>query len=160
MKISYLNNLICVDVMQRHIGICKTCTVIVITINRSVGRNFFKMTDVSIILKAKVIDQRQALNFLSRNPSFLNVSYSWSGMGKFGDTLYCGINKADKTNHRLFEMQHEIVLTQPLSFQALDLAVKDHAKKKNNDLGSDKFRPHIVTNEQVDIGRKGATTAK
>lgn len=79
---------------------------------------------------------------------------------KFGDILYCGINKADKTNHRLFEMQHEIVLTQPLSFQALDSAVKDHATKKNNDLGSDKLRPYIVTNEQVDIGRKGATTAK
>ena len=38
--------------------------------------------------------------------------------------------------------------------------MKDRAKKKNNDLGSDKFRPYIVTNEQVDIGRKEATTAK
>ena len=118
------------------------------------------MNDGSIILKAKVLDHRRALNFLSRNPSFLNVSYSWNGIGKFNDTLLCGINKADKTNHRLLEMEHEIMLTPPLSFEALDSAVKDHAKTKNTDLGADKFKPYIVTSEQVDIGTKGASTAK
>lgn len=118
------------------------------------------MSDISIILKGKVIDQRRALNYLSRNPAFLNVSYSWNGMGKYKDTLFCGINKLDRTNHRLFELQHEIVLTQPLSFTALDSAVRDHAKARNIDLGSDKFKPYIVTSVEVDIGKAGATTAK
>ena len=98
------------------------------------------MNDGSIILKAKVLDHRRALNFLSRNPSFLNVSYSWNGIGKFNDTLFCGINKADKTNHRLFDKKHEIVLTLPLSFEALDSVVKDHAKTKNTDVGAEKFK--------------------
>ena len=118
------------------------------------------MTEISVILKGKTLDARNALNYLSRNPSSLNVSYSWSGMGKFKDDLFCGINKNERTFHRLFELNHEIILTQPLSFRELDSVVKAHAKTKNTDLGADKFTPYLVTSGEVDIGRNGAQTSK
>lgn len=81
-------------------------------------------------------------------------------MGRFKDSLYCGINKADKTVQRLFDFNHEIKQAESITFTALNDAVKLHAQSKNIDLGADKYKPYIVTNEQVDIAKVGAATAK
>ena len=100
------------------------------------------------------------MNYLSRNPTYLNISYSWNGLGKHVETLYCGINKPDKTLYRLVHLNYEITQAQPLSFSDLDSVVRNHARDSNIHIGRDKYKAFHVTSEPIDIGKKDKSTAK
>ena len=114
----------------------------------------------SIILRGKVLDKRQTVVTLQSNLSQLSVSYSWDGLGKFHETLFCGQNKTEKTLHRLFAFSYTLPDSGIAKFEDVDTAARLHARSKNVELGLSAYKSYIVTGNTINIAKKDAATAK
>ena len=114
----------------------------------------------SIILRGKVLDRRQTVAALQTNLAELSVSYSWDGLGKFNDTLFCGQNKTEKTIHRLFAFNHPLPDSGIAKFEDVDTAARLHARSRNVELGLLAYKSYLVTENTINIAKKDASTAK
>lgn len=114
----------------------------------------------SVILRGKVIDKRNVTYRLQNNLTLLNVSYSWEGLGRFSDTLFCGVNKAEKTLHDLFTYNHFLPEIGVVTFAEIDTAVRLYARSKNVELGLSSYKAYLVTGNTINIAKKENSTAK
>lgn len=115
----------------------------------------------SVILKGKVVDRRNMVNALLIRPSTLSISFSWGGLGRSSDYLYCGQNKNEKTLHKLFEFLYELPPCGFVLFTDLDVAVREYANGNNIvSLPSNLFTSYLVTEKVIDISKSTAAGAK
>ena len=92
------------------------------TCSQRVGSHYLKMD--SIILRKRVVDRRQTVAALQTNLTQLSVSYSWDGLGKFNETLFCGLKATEKTLHRLFAFSYTLPDSGIAKFEDVDTAAR------------------------------------
>ena len=118
-----------------------------------------KIMSNSVILKTRVVDKRNALHSLILNPSSLNISFSWDGLGKYQDTLFCGVNKTERTRHSFFQFTYSM-MERFVTIETVDTAVRVFARTQNIELSANKYKLYLVSSNLVDVAKKDLVTAK
>ena len=115
-----------------------------------------KIMSNSVILKTRVVDKRNALHSLILNPSSLNISFC---LGKYQDTMFCGVNKTERTRHSFIQFTYSMK-ERFVTIETVDTAVRVFARTQNIELSANKYKLYLVSSNLVDVAKKDLVTAK